>query len=247
MINKEQTKSLLIDLKLHGMAATYESVLRMASQHQPTAHELIAQMADAEEKYRIQKRTQMYLRLSKLRYDCILENIHCSPERNFDKDQLLVLSDCSFIKNAKNILICGSTGCGKSYLACALGRQACMMGYRTLYFGMLRFIEKIVQTKLDGTFVKFLDQINKSHLLILDDFGIVPIENQAKVALLQILEDRYDNKATIIASQLPINTWYNYLDDPTLADAIIDRLSASANIIELKGPSLRGEKLKENC
>ena len=244
MINTEQTKKLLLELKLQGMAATYESVLRLAGQHQPSAHELVALMADAEEKYRIRKREQMYLKLSKLRYDCILENVHCGPERNFDKDQLLLLCDCSFIKNAQNILICGATGCGKSYLACAIGRQACMLGHRTLYFGMLRFIEKIVQTKLDGTFVKFLDQVNKCNLLILDDFGLSPIDNQAKVALLQILEDRYGNKATVIASQLPIDKWYGYLEEPTLADAIVDRLSASANIINLKGPSLRGEELK---
>lgn len=246
MINKDETKVMLQNLKLHGMATMYESVMNFPSHKQPTTHELIAQMAHAEQEYRTQKRMQMYLRLSKLRYDSVLEHVKCSPERNFDKDQLTALADCGFIRRAENILISGATGSGKSYLACALGRQACMMGYKTIYFGMIRFIERIVQTKLDGTFIKFLDQINKNQLLIIDDFGIAPVDNQVKVAILQILEDRYDKKSTIIASQLPVEKWYDYLNDVTLADAIIDRLSASANIINFTGSSLRGEKLKKN-
>lgn len=247
MINKQETISVLKKLKLQGMADMYESVINLPANNQPASHELIAQMAHAEQKYKDDKRTRMYLKLSKLRYDSVLENVYCNPDRNFEKDQLITFADCAFIQRAENILITGATGCGKSYLACALGKQACLLGYRTLYFGMLRLAEKIVQAKLEGTFVKFLEQVNKNKLLIIDDFGLIPMDDKTRLALLQILEDRYENNATIFVSQLPLNKWHEYLNDPTLADAIIDRLSASAHIINLKGNSLREKIIKKNC
>jgi DNA replication protein DnaC len=231
-------------MKLQGMANIYKSVVSMPQANDLSAHEMIAQMALAEDKYRTDKRTQMYLRMSKLRYDSVLENVNCSSQRNFSKDQLITLADCSFISNSQNVLITGATGCGKSYLACALGRQACHLGYRTIYWGMLRLVEKIQQTKLEGTFAKFLDRLNKMNLLIIDDFGIIPITNNVRVTLLQILEDRYNKKSTIIVSQLPFNKWYDYLGDKTLADAIMDRLSVAAYKLNLKGDSLRHQKNK---
>ena len=148
-------------------------------------------------------------------------------------------SDGQFITKGENILITGSTGCGKSYLACALGRQACMLGYRTLYLSMNRFIESVANARLEGTYVKWLNQIGKIPLIILDDFGLQSLDHNMKITLLQILEDRYAKGATIITSQLPIKLWYDYIAEPTLADAIMDRLAAYAHKIELKGESLR--------
>jgi DNA replication protein DnaC len=152
------------------------------------------------------------------------------------------LADGLFIDRAENILITGATGCGKSYLACAIGRQVCSLGYRVIYFGMNRFLEKVSQSKLDGTFIKMLNQIEKTHLLIFDDFGLTPLDNISRLALLQILEDRYGKKSIIITSQLPVVKWYDFIAEPTLADAIMDRLAVNAHRIELKGESLRKKK-----
>lgn len=242
MQNKEQTVRLLERLKLTGMLNMYQNISTMPVHQQLSLDQAILQMLLAEENYRTDKRTQMYLRLSKLRYDSVLEKVYCNPERNFTKDQLAALSDCSFIQRAENILITGATGSGKSYLACALGRQACFLGYKTQYWGMLRLTQKINQSKLDGTFMKFIDSLNKFQLLIIDDFGLVPVENELNISLFQILEDRFRKNSIILASQLPTDKWYDYLNDKTLADAIMDRLAVSAHKINLKGNNLRHEK-----
>lgn len=239
MVNTNATLELLEQLKLEGMAQAYRGAIALPSQQQPTAHELIAHLADAEGQNRLSKRTHMYLKLSKLRYDAVLEQIQCSPSRNLSRDQLLALSDCSFIQRSENILITGATGCGKSYLACALGRQACSLGYKALYLGMNRFIENLTLARIEGSYIKLLNQLEKYPLIILDDFGMAPLDHQTKLTLLQMLEDRYGRRSTIITSQIPVKLWHQYLNEPTLADAIMDRLSASAHKIDLKGESLR--------
>ena len=211
MINKEESLTLLRKLKLNGMASCYEATFSLAVHQQPSTHQLIAQMVQSEEGYRTNRTTQLYLRLSKLRYDSVLQNVYCNGERNFTKDNLLELSDCSFVERGENVIITGATGCGKSYLACALGRQACTMNYKTMYFGMTRLVERIIQSKIDGTFTKFLELLRKTDLIIIDDFGLVPIDQTVRLALLQILEDRYEKRAIIMASQLPLETWYDYL------------------------------------
>ncbi|NJN28413.1 MAG: ATP-binding protein [Cyclobacteriaceae bacterium] len=241
-MNREATLEQLRTLKLQGMARSYEAVLSLPVQSQPGAHELLAQLVQHEIENKRSKRTDLYLRLSKLRYASMLEEIKCSTERNLTREQVSSLADCSWIERAENLLVIGATGCGKSFLACGLGHQACQLGYKTLYLNMNRFIEKVTLAKLDGTFIKLLNQIEKTSLLILDDFGLQPLSADNRLALLQILEDRYKRKATLIASQLPVLKWHEYLGDPTLADAILDRLTANAQRIDLKGKSLRHDK-----
>lgn len=241
-MNTQETLQALQHLKLHGMAKRYQAVLEQPVHQQPDGHSLLAMMAEAEDLYRTHQRTQLYLRLSKLRYHAVPEQVHCSADRGVTKEQLITLCDGMFITQGENVLISGATGCGKSYLACALGRQACIHGFRTLYYSMNRFIEALAIAKLDGSYIKWLNAIAKTPVLILDDFGLQPLDHQIKLALLQILEDRYAKGATIITSQLPVNRWHEYINDPTLADAILDRLTASAHRIDLKGKSMRIRK-----
>lgn len=236
---KNATLESMKQMKLLGMASAYEGVIGLPVNQQPAAHEMLAQLLDAEKQHRSHKRMELFLRLSKLRYRATLQDIDCSKERNLDKEQLMQLAGKGYLQRGENILITGATGCGKSYLACALGYQSCVLGYRTLYFNLNRLCEQIALAKTDGTLIKWLNHMKKTHLIILDDFGLQPISHAVKLILLQILEDRYERSSTLICSQLPVSKWYEYLDEPTLADAILDRIIPKAHRLELKGKSLR--------
>lgn len=238
-MNTQETILQLEKLKLKGMATCYKSLESMPKSQWPNLDTFVARLAEAEQEYRNRKRTELYLKTSKLRYNAVIEDVVCSEERNLSKETLLKLMDCSFIDRTENLLIDGKTGCGKSFLACAIGRQACFMGYRVEYFSMNKFIERIALAKLDGSLLKVINRIEKNDLVIFDDFGLQPLDNNSRLALLQILEDSYQRKSIIVTSQLPIAKWYDYLNEPTLADAIMDRLTANAVRIELKGESMR--------
>lgn len=243
-MNTTATLEQLKELKLQGMARSYEAILQLPVNQHPEGHLLIAQLAESERQNRTQYKTKMFLKLSKLRYAGSIEEISFTNQRNLSKEQILQLADCSYIDRSENILISGATGAGKSFLACALGHQACVMGYKTLYLNLNRFTEKIMVAKLDGSFVKLLNQLDRASLLILDDFGLAPMDQNTRLALLQILEDRYNKKSVIIASQLPVSKWHEYIAEPTLADAIMDRLMANAHRFELKGESMRKKSVK---
>ena len=187
IIMKNESLQLLKQMKLEGMARAYEGILSLPLNSQPEPHELLARLADAEQQHRANKRMNMFLRLSKLRYQVTIQDIHCSEKRNLSKEKLMLLADCSYLDRGENILITGATGCGKSYLACALGNHACVNGYRTLYFNLNRFTQQIALAKTDGTLIKWMDKMKRSKLLILDDFGLQPISQSVKMTLLQIL------------------------------------------------------------
>lgn len=236
---KNGSLEIMKTLKLQGMADAYQATLGLPINQQPDAHEMLANLVDAERQHRWHKRMKMFLRLSKLRYSATIQDIDCSEKRNLSKEKLMLLADCAYLDRGENLLITGATGCGKSYLSCALGNNACVKGYRTLYFNMNRFTEQIALAKTDGTIIKWLDRIKKAQLIIFDDFGLQPITHTVKLILLQILEDRYENTSTLICSQLPVGKWHEYFDEPTLADAILDRIIPKAHRIDLKGKSLR--------
>ena len=238
-MNTTITLHQLQSLNLKGMAQYYETLLSQPLHLHPEPHALVASLTEAEEQHRKHTKTQLYLRMSKLRYQAFTEEIKYTKDRNISKENILQLSDCTYIQRAENILISGATGVGKSFIACALGHQACAKGYKVLYYNLNRFIEKVAQAKLEGTLVKLLNTLERTHLLVLDDFGLSPLDQNTRLALLQLLEDRYGKKSIIIVSQLPIANWYEYINQSTIADAIMDRLTANAHRIELKGESLR--------
>jgi DNA replication protein DnaC len=241
-MDQQNTLEQLQTLKLTGMAKRYEAIMNQPVHQQPEPHTLLAMLTEAEAGYRVHQRTQLYLRLAKLRYNATPEQINCTPGRGITKEMLATLSDGTFIEKSENLLITGSTGCGKSYFACAMGRNACLLGHRTLYYSMNRFIEALAAARLDGTYIRWLNGIAKTPLLIMDDFGLQPLSHDMRLSLLQILEDRFAKGSTIVTSQLPVNKWHEYIKEPTLADAICDRLTANAHKIELKGESLRKSK-----
>jgi DNA replication protein DnaC len=238
-MNTQKTIDLMVALKLTGMAATYTAMCEEPEHKQPSLHMAIAQLLDAENLAREQKRSKTFLKLSKVRYQVKMEEIICSAERNLSEETLAMLCEGSYIRKGQNVLITGATGTGKSFLASALVDQACLQGYKATCHPMLKFVETIQTSKQAGSYMKLIDQIKKCQLLVLDDWGLQPMEHAVKVALLQILEDRYGRGAVIITSQLPVKSWHDYLNEPTIADAIMDRLTAKSHKIELKGPSLR--------
>lgn len=241
-MNTTQTLEQMQQLRLKGMFQAYKSQLELPMNQQLEGHELIGHLIQSEQLNRYNEKTACYLKLARLRLPATTERIECSASRNLSKQQLAVLAEGTYLGNGENILITGATGCGKSFLACALGHQACLQGYKTTYLNMNRLIEKVTLSKLDGSYIKLLNHLEKQILIILDDFGLQPLSQEIRLTLLQLLEERYGKKSIIITSQLPVAKWYEYINDPTLADAIMDRLAANACRIELKGESRRRKK-----
>jgi DNA replication protein DnaC len=241
-MNTTETLQQLQQLKLTGMARLYRTQLDLPVHQQLESHELLAQLTQSELLARQNERTAYFLKLARLRLPAIPEQVECSAVRNLSKQQLTTLLEGQYIKSGETVLITGPTGCGKSYLACALGYQACLQGHKVTYMNMNRLIEKITLAKLDGSYIKLLNHFERVPLIILDDFGLQSLDQTIRVALLQILEERYAKKSVIITSQLPVAKWHEYINEPTLADAILDRLTAKAHRIELKGESMRRKK-----
>lgn len=189
------------------------------------------------------------MRNAHFRYKATIEQMDYSTDRGIDKNLVHRLADCEFIGRKENVLITGSTGTGKSFLASAIGHQACQLGYKVLYANATRLFAQLKMAKADGSSIKELMKIERQDLLILDDFGIQPLDQQARASLLDIIEDRHGKRSTIITAQLPVKQWYDVIGEKTVADAILDRLVHSAQRIELTGESLRrkwGKKQSDN-
>ena len=177
-MNTTETLQQMQQLRLQGMHQSYRSQLELPMDQQLQGHDLVAQLVQSEQLNRINEKTAYYLKLAKLRLPATAEQIECSPARNITKQQLATLMEGRYLSQGENVLITGATGCGKSYLACALGHQACCQGYKTTYLGMNRLIEKVTLSKLDGSYIKLLNHLERQTLIILDDFGLKPLIRQ---------------------------------------------------------------------
>ena len=230
-------------LSLKGMASKLRSILELPTHSRPSIEEAMAEMIEIELEYRKNAKTAKLLRSSKLRFKTPLQEITCSSERNLSRDQLSSLSTCDFIREGKHVIITGKAGCGKTWLSCALGRQACLLGFKVLFYNMVRFAEEISMHMLTGTLMKFIDKLMKYDLIVLDDFALRQIDESTRLVLYQLLDGNKDDykKSIIFTSQLPVSNWYDYLQPGSQTESILDRLAGSERI-ELKGKSLRNNK-----
>jgi DNA replication protein DnaC len=226
-------------LKFYGMAKSFEGMLKANVEQQLTADEMIAALIQAEWEERENRRTARNIKQAKFRFHAAMEQINFSAQRNLDKNMIVRLSDCSFIKRAENILISGPTGIGKTHIANAIGYQACLMGFTVSYFNLQKLFTKLKLSKVDGSYLKEMEKIEKKDLLILDDYGLQKLDQTMSMALLEIIEDRYNKRSLIMASQLPLQDWYDMCDGKTIADAIFDRIINASHKITLNGDSLR--------
>jgi DNA replication protein DnaC len=234
-------------LKLSGMARAYQTSLENNKLAQLSADELITMLVEAEWDDRLNRNIERRLSNAKFRYQSSIENIDYEADRNLDRNQMMRFAECTYIRKQENILITGSTGIGKSHVATALGHQACTLGFKVYYANMAKLFSKLKMGKADGSYMREISKIERQDLLILDDFGLLPIDNQNRSALMEIIEDRHKKASLIITSQLPVNCWHEVIGEKTIADAILDRIVHDAHRIELKGESLRKTrgKLKE--
>ena len=217
-------------------------MLQMPVNEQLTADLLIAQLIEAESLSRSHKKMVGNIKAAKFRYQAAIEEIEYTQERNLDKNTILRLANTSFIKRGENVLITGSTGCGKSYIASALGYQACQMGLKVAYYSMSKLLQRLQLSKGDGSFIKELAKIEKQDVIILDDFGLQALDSQNRITLLEIIEDRHNNGSVIVTSQIPVQGWYDIIGEKTIADAILDRLIHQSHRLELKGESMRKKR-----
>lgn len=229
----------MYELRLMGMMNPYKSLNETKQIQGLSLQEGLEILFLAETEYRNHRRTDRLIQMARFRYQASIAEINYLPTRNLERSMVASLVDNEYIKKGDFIVITGATGCGKSYLATAFGYQACNMGIKTMYISMKTMFDQLKLAKIDGTYLKYMDKIAKSSLLIIDDFGLSNLDKSQALDLMEIIEDRHSKKGTIIASQIPISTWYDIIPDSTIADAILDRIIHTATRIDLKGDSLR--------
>lgn len=239
---QEQIKQTMHSLKMDGMTTLWDNLIETHQLPHLSAEQLLQMLLQAEWEHRQGRRQDRLVRAAHFRYQSSLEEIDWQASRNLDKSTLIQMSDCSFIKKAETLIITGPTGVGKSYIASAIGHHACQLGYKVNYFNLHKLFQKLRVAKAEGTYMREVLRIAKQDLLILDDFGIHPLDANTRLELLEIIEDRHGKNSTIMVSQLPVAKWYELFEDSTIADALMDRLLHQAIRIELKGESLRKKR-----
>jgi len=236
MLDKLQT------LRFFGMLSAFEEQMKMPDIEKLSFDERFGLLIDREMIDRQNRRLKTRLRKAKLRQNACLEDIDFRHQRGLDKSLMMQLASGQWIKEANNLLIIGPTGVGKTYLACALAHKTCQLDYSALYFRLPRLLQQLDIAKGDGRYGKLLKSFAKTNLLILDDWGLKKLIKEQSHDLLEIFEDRHRLRSTLITSQLPVDHWHEIIGNPTLADAILDRLVHNAYKINLKGESMRKKK-----
>jgi DNA replication protein DnaC len=241
----QHTLTRLKTLKLEGMAKAFEEQLAQPAAATLCFEERFGMLVDRELSFRDSKRIERLLKNAKLKISsACLEDIDYRPGRGLDKRLISSLASCDWIRQAHSLIITGATGCGKTWLACALGNQACRQGFSVRYARVPRLFEELRIAHGDGSFTQKLAQLARTDLLLLDDWGLAPITQLDRNDLLEVLDDRVNTRSTLLTSQLPVQSWYEYLNDPTLADAILDRVLHHSHKLALKGESLRKQEAK---
>ncbi|AHM59299.1 DNA replication protein [Flammeovirgaceae bacterium 311] len=232
----------LNSLRLYGMSRHWQGLLETRRSHELTLTEGLQLLLQAEDDYRSDKRFERLQKNARFRYQASIEELNLEASRGLDKGLISSLATGEYLSKGESVLISGATGCGKSFLASALGHQACAQGYRVAYYNVQKLLLRSKMSRLDGTIYKFMEKLSKTDLLILDDFGLTHLEQQQRLDLMEIIEDRHGKASTVIASQLPVASWYDVIGEDTIADAILDRLVHGSYRIELKGESLRKKR-----
>lgn len=238
-MNNNQTVEKLRTMRISAMAELHLSQLKTNQTVQHTADEYLALLTDHEFESRHNKKVERLINTARFKQSASIAEIDYATQRNLEKNMFQRLANLEFLKQKQNIILTGASGVGKSYLAQAIGNQACMMAHRVAYHTTARLLNKLKLAKLDGTYHRELKKLLKIDLLILDDFGLQAFDNQARESLIDIIDDRFNKCSTIVASQLPVSIWYEIIGEGTIADAILDRIVNSSHRIDLKGHSMR--------
>ena len=226
-------------LKLTGMAQALSEQMTLPDITALSFEERLGLLVDREMTERDNRRLTTRLQRAKLRQSACIEDLDYRHPRGLDKSVMTRLALCQWVRDRHNVLLTGPTGIGKTWIACALGHHACRQGFTTLYLRLPRFLQELPIAKGDGRYVKLMTTLSKTDLLLLDDFGLATLSHEHRHDLLELIEDRHERRATIVTSQLPVDHWHEAIGDPTLADAILDRLVHNAYKITLKGDSMR--------
>lgn len=240
------TLDMLRDLGLHGMAKGFQDLGAQPEAPALDHGEWLAILLENEATLRRQKRFEARARAARLRHDAQVEDADFRAERGLDRSLFLKLAGCDWIRQRHGLLITGPAGVGKSWLACALGHKACREDFSVVYHRAPRLFAALALARGDGRYARMLKALARTDLLILDDWGPEKLNDEQRRDLLEIVEDRYERRSTIVASQVPVDHWYEMIGNPTIADAILDRLVHNAYRIELAGDSMRKRRAPEN-
>lgn len=238
----EITLTRMKQLKLHGMHGAFKTAIETGKTDDYSQDQFVSMLIDAEWDDKTNRKIERAIKNARFHYKASIENIVYEEARNIDRLKVQRLAECDFITRSENILITGSTGAGKSYMATALGYQACIQGYRVTYYNTTKLFAKLKIAKADGSYLRELAKIQRQHLIILDDFGLQPLDSQNRITLLEIVEDRNTAGSVIVTSQVPVKSWYEIIGERTVADAILDRLIHNAHRLELAGESMRRKR-----